>query len=144
MNVSVAHAQPHLDTAVAQGNLIYLGLITDRVPIIGRFIPTHVPDAPPIPFAEVFDVPRLRRSLGVPILTWDEVKREDSEVLDELGCWNVWQAVQYREEFPRGSPLPEMLKLGIRYSLACFTIINFELSTRHFLYDCSHVGQDLP
>jgi hypothetical protein len=37
-----------------QINLIYLGLITDRVPIIAEFIPSHIGGhVPPIPFGQV-------------------------------------------------------------------------------------------
>lgn len=58
-----------------QINLIYLGLITDRVAIIPEFIPSHIGGhVPPIPFGEVFDVPRLRNELGKPVLEWREVK----------------------------------------------------------------------
>lgn len=54
---------------------MYLGLITDRVPIIAEFIPSHIGGhVPPIPFGEVFDVPRLRKELGKPVLEWREVK----------------------------------------------------------------------
>jgi hypothetical protein len=95
-----------------QGNLIYLALITDRVPIIGQFTPSHIGAAPSIKFGEVFDVPRLRKSLGRPILEWHEVKDEFSQEYDEIGCWNVWQAVQYREKMPRKSSITDIVKLG--------------------------------
>jgi hypothetical protein len=95
-----------------QVNLIYLAKITDRVPIMGQFVPSHVLGASNIRFGDVFDIPRMRKSLGIPILEWHEVKDESSEVYDEIGCWNVWQAVQYRESFPRQSSIPDVVKLG--------------------------------
>lgn len=95
------------------GNLIYLALITDRIPILPMFTPSHIGGGvPPIAFGEVFDVPRLRKLLGKPVLEWREVKDERSDVMDELGCWNLWQAVQYRESYPRPSIVPQHLKIG--------------------------------
>ncbi|KAJ6575269.1 hypothetical protein B0H19DRAFT_635080 [Mycena capillaripes] len=101
-------------------NLIYLGLITDRVPIIPEFIPSHIGGhVPPIPFGQVFDVPRLRNELGKPVLEWREVKDyQNGTFVDDLGCWNVWEAVQYREAFPRRSRIPDDLKLDISYTKA--------------------------
>lgn len=97
----------------AQGNLIYLGLITDRVPIIPQFTPSHIGGhVPPISFGQVFDLPRLRRLLGKPVLEWLDVKNTSLGSVDELGCWNLWESVQYRESHPRGSVTTEHLKLG--------------------------------
>jgi hypothetical protein len=102
------------------GNLIYLGLITDRVPIIPMFTPSHVNTNGPgtlFAFGDVFDVPRLRKSLNKPLLEWREVKDYDgSNEVDELGCWNVWEAVQSNAGFPRGSSVIDHLKLDISYT----------------------------
>jgi hypothetical protein len=99
-----------------QGNLIYLALITNRVPIIGAFTPSHVNGhghAPHIPFGDVFDVPRLRKHLNKPVLEWREVKDySHSSEVEEIGCWSTWEAVQERETFPRGSSIPIELNLG--------------------------------
>jgi hypothetical protein len=106
--------QPHLP----QGNLIYLSIISDRVPIIGKFIPSHVGGhVQSIQFGEVFDVPRLRRSLGKPVLEWQEVKDETSEIVEDLGCWNTWEVSQENEKFPRRTQQPYDLKLGEQSSL---------------------------
>ncbi|KAJ7619176.1 hypothetical protein DFH06DRAFT_1273898 [Mycena polygramma] len=100
-------------------NLIYLGLITDRVPIIPEFIPSHIGGhVPPIPFGEVFDVPRLRNLLGRSVLEWREVKEHNSTFVDDIGCWNTWEAVQYREAFPRRSRSTNDLNLDISYTKA--------------------------
>ena len=48
----------------------------------------------------------------MPILEWDDVKHEDSEFTDELGCWGVWEAVQYEDQHPRESRQPYILHLG--------------------------------
>ncbi|KAF6766677.1 hypothetical protein DFP72DRAFT_1162239 [Ephemerocybe angulata] len=100
-------------------NLIYLGIITDRIPIVAMFTPSHIGGSvTPIPFGEVFDVPRLREALRRPILEWWEVKNNSSQEVDELGCWNVWEAVQYREHYPRRSVVPDILSLDISYTKA--------------------------
>ena len=94
-------------------NLIYLGSLTDRVTILPMFTPSHIGgDVAPIPFGEVFDVPRFVEESGIQVVEWDEVKEPTSQVVDDLGCWNIWEAVQYREHFPRRSAVPEHLKLG--------------------------------
>ncbi|KAJ7361204.1 hypothetical protein DFH08DRAFT_843459 [Mycena albidolilacea] len=98
-------------------NLVYLGLITDRVAILPVFTSTHLPpDTPPLPFGEVFDLPRLRTALGLPILEWRDVKEKDSEVLEDIGCWNVWESVQFNDKAPRHSSVTEKLNLDISYT----------------------------
>ncbi|KAF9535682.1 hypothetical protein CPB83DRAFT_842145 [Crepidotus variabilis] len=100
-------------------NLIYLAVLTNRVPIVGMFVPTHVGGSTPtVDFGEVFDVPRLRKTLGRPIVEWHEVKDRNSTVSEDIGCWSVWQAVQNREEAPRSSVVPGYLKLDISYTKA--------------------------
>lgn len=94
-------------------NLIYLGIITDRVPIIAMFTPSHIGgDAPVITFGEVFDIPRFIEETGTPLLEWLDVKDPDSEVTDTLGCWNVWEAVQSYETHAREGWVPMWLNLG--------------------------------
>jgi hypothetical protein len=88
-------------------------MITDRIPIIPMFVPSHIGgDKPTIEFGEVFDVQRLAQGIGIPVLEWHQVKNRSTDVLDELGCWNTWEAVQDREAFPRRSVVPNYLKLG--------------------------------
>ncbi|KAG6910509.1 hypothetical protein DXG01_009928 [Tephrocybe rancida] len=100
-------------------NLIYLAIITDRIPVLPMFTPSHIGGAvPPIDFGLVFDVPRLRKALHIPVLEWHEVKDRKSESIDELGCWNTWEAVQKGEHYPRRSPVPDHLKLDISYTKA--------------------------
>jgi hypothetical protein len=99
------------------GNLLYLALITDRIPVLPMFTPSHIGgNVRPIDFGQMFDVPRLRSLLGKPVLEWHEVKDPQSEHMDSLGCWNVWQAVQNGEARPRSSTIPERLKLDISYT----------------------------
>jgi len=100
-------------------NLLYLALITERIPIIPMFTPSHIGGAvPPIDFGLVFDVPHLRQAIGKPVLEWHEVKDRNSDAVEELGCWNVWEASQSREDYPRRSHVPDHLKLDISYTKA--------------------------
>ena len=96
-------------------NLIYLAHITDRVAIVPMFTPTHVGyEAGNIMFGAVFDVPRFVRDSGIPIVEWNQVKDPASAVIDDLGCWNTWQAVHPVDGNPRGSPVTWILNLGAR------------------------------
>lgn len=127
-------------------NLIYLGHITDRVPILPMFTPSwHIGhDTPVITFGAVFDVPRFIQESGIPILEWHEVKlpydpsftnatydkvsdhdtvenahsEASNPTLEPLGCWNLWQAVQHSDPKPRGSPIPALLGLDLSYTLS--------------------------
>ncbi|OCH94686.1 hypothetical protein OBBRIDRAFT_722038 [Obba rivulosa] len=100
-------------------NMVYLGSITDRVTILPMFIPSHVGgDAGDLAFGEVFDVPRFNRDSGIPAVEWSEVKDPQSEEMDTLGCWSVWEAVQYNEHYARHSWVPEKLNLDISYTKA--------------------------
>ncbi|KAG6334539.1 hypothetical protein ID866_4555 [Astraeus odoratus] len=102
------------------GNLLYLAMITERVPIIPKFVPSHIgPEAPPIPFSDVFDVSRLSQALRIPILEWDQVKDSNSSTLDELGCWAVWPVTAEEDGVPpRDSPNVHSLILDISYTRA--------------------------
>lgn len=106
-----------LTTLSMQANLIYLAKITDRVPIIPPFVPSHIGgDAGSIAFGDIFNTTRLGEAIGIPVIEWKDVKRPGSEVLDDLGCWDIWQATQYEEAFPRWSGMLEQLNLGKSYS----------------------------
>ncbi|KAG1836922.1 hypothetical protein C8R48DRAFT_125116 [Suillus tomentosus] len=99
----------------ARGNLIYLALITERVPMIPKFLSNHIdPSAPSFVFGEVFDVPRLSQAIGIHLLQWHEVKDPESQVLDYVGCWTVLETVQQHIEIPepRRSPSLNLLKLS--------------------------------
>jgi hypothetical protein len=111
---SLFYLEIPLLTDHAKANLIYLGIITDRVPILGPFTgsPNTGPGMPPMPVGQVFDLPRLRKAIDRPILEWRQVKDAKSPIVDHLGCWSTWMAVQYNEPHPRGSETPYRLNLG--------------------------------
>ncbi|KAH9937279.1 uncharacterized protein B0H18DRAFT_1081519 [Fomitopsis serialis] len=94
-------------------NLIYLGVITSRVSIVGMFTPSHVVGGDNVPFGDVFDVPRFIDESGIEILEWREVKDPESQVVDDIGCWNVWEVSQSAEAVPRGSWVPFHLRLAL-------------------------------
>ncbi|EIN12872.1 hypothetical protein PUNSTDRAFT_131104 [Punctularia strigosozonata HHB-11173 SS5] len=99
------------------GNMIYMGKITDRVPIMPPFVATeHVEwGSTPLPFGKVFDIPRFKKDAGIDLLDWHEVKQPDSEELEDIGCWSVWQTA-HGENKPRDSFTPSTLKLDISYT----------------------------
>ncbi|KAJ7786565.1 hypothetical protein B0H16DRAFT_1755951 [Mycena metata] len=104
-------------------NLIYLGMITERVPVLPVFLPSHAMmhsygnDHSPLPFGDVFDLPRLRKAIKKPLLEWLDVKTSNSSAqMDEIGCWNVWESIQYFDPAPRQSFAPWFLKLDISYT----------------------------
>ncbi|CCM03129.1 uncharacterized protein FIBRA_05250 [Fibroporia radiculosa] len=98
-------------------NLIYLGVLTGRVPLISVFTPSHVGgEAGNIPFGDVFDVPRFIQDSGIDIIEWRDVKDPYSPQLEDIGCWNLWESVQYHEHAPRISSIPDWLQLDISYT----------------------------
>ncbi|PPQ63687.1 hypothetical protein CVT24_004572 [Panaeolus cyanescens] len=81
-------------------NMIYLGLITDRIPILPPFAPDHhiSYDAGAVPFGRVFNVTRLSQALHKPIVEWHQVKDLPDETAvgdtnpgdrEPLGCWST-------------------------------------------------------
>jgi hypothetical protein len=123
-------------------NMIYLALLTERVPIVGPFTRSpHTGPIEPFPFGDVFDVPRLRRTLRVPILEWRDVKDPASPVLDDIGCWSIWMTVQNQDNSPRGSPTPSDLKLGELLRISIESRSSSVHQPRYFVYTRSLVHQ---
>jgi len=102
------------------GNLIYLALLTERVPIIGPFVSSHriggSDDVGTIQFSDVFDIDHLSKMIGVPVLEWYEVKKSSSQEIEDIGCWSVWQAVQNRESGPRVNNALQFQGLDISFT----------------------------
>ncbi|KAF8236024.1 hypothetical protein L208DRAFT_1391449 [Tricholoma matsutake] len=104
-------------------NMIYLGTISDRIPIIPPFAPDHhiSHSAGPLPFGEVFNLTELRRSLRLPILEWSELKAVSSRlstnrpaVVEELGCWST--RAQNEQEPIRAEQVLRHLGLDVSYT----------------------------
>lgn len=80
-------------------NLIYLAILTKRIPIILPFLPSHfrkLGEVGPLNFGDVFDVPLLSSKLGAPILEWHELKLQNPPkgggarpLVEKIGCWSV-------------------------------------------------------
>ncbi|PCH33026.1 hypothetical protein WOLCODRAFT_129563 [Wolfiporia cocos MD-104 SS10] len=89
------------------GNLIYLALITSRVPVLPPFTSHIGGSSVPIAFSEIFDIQRLSIALNLPILEWHQIKdielAESLKEQDELGCWNIWEVDNIHSGGPRGS-----------------------------------------
>ena len=78
-------------------------MLTERVPIVGPFTPSHIGGSENALFSEVFDIDYLSDKIGMPVLEWNEVKNLSTQTpeIEDIGCWSVWQAVQVREPKPR-------------------------------------------
>jgi hypothetical protein len=86
--------------------------LTERVPIIGPFTPSHVGDnAGNIPFSEVFDIDYLSERIGIPVLEWNEVKNVSTPEIENIGCWSVWQGVKVHDS-PRRTDALRLQGLG--------------------------------
>lgn len=98
--------------------MIFLAHLTNRIPIIGPFAPTHVGndnEAGFIPFGDVFDVPRLAKALHIPVLEWRDVKKPASPdaTPETLGGWSAWSRWDtLRSGLPRGNHVVANLSLG--------------------------------
>ncbi|KAF8070450.1 hypothetical protein FPV67DRAFT_1413259 [Lyophyllum atratum] len=79
-------------------NMIYLGTLSDRIPIIPPFAPDHhiSQSAGPLPFGDIFNLTELRRSLRKPVLEWSDVKTLSPRLsldapssVEQIGCWST-------------------------------------------------------
>ncbi|KAF7307185.1 hypothetical protein MIND_00512100 [Mycena indigotica] len=107
-------------------NLLYLALITERIPIIPVFLPGHqllnsygYAGENPLVFSDVFDLAYLRDAMKIPILEWHQVKgQDDFSQKESIGCWSVWPVIQKQDPAPRKSFIPWFLKLDVSYTKA--------------------------
>jgi hypothetical protein len=90
--------------------------LTERVPIVGLFTPSHIGGDENALFSEVFDIDYLSDKIGMPVLEWHEVKNLSTQTpeIEDIGCWSVWQAVQVREPTPRLNGALHLHGLGER------------------------------
>ncbi|KAJ7124584.1 hypothetical protein C8R43DRAFT_1135539 [Mycena crocata] len=100
-------------------NMLYLALMTERIPILPRFRPVHLDEynVSHLDFGDIFDVPRLERHLGKQVLEWRQVKDLESEKLDDVGCWDIQQNKVWGMDDVYLEP-PVDLKLDISYTVA--------------------------
>ncbi|KAF8913687.1 hypothetical protein CPB85DRAFT_1389006 [Mucidula mucida] len=100
-------------------NLVYLGMISDRVSVIPPFTPSHhiSTSAGTVAFGEVFDLDSLRNTLKKPLIEWADIKNfpthRDARSFaaeESLGCWNP------RDGNPSGQSFSEHLHLDVSYT----------------------------
>ncbi|QRV86514.1 hypothetical protein RhiJN_14532 [Ceratobasidium sp. AG-Ba] len=113
---------------MAAMNLVYMGMLTGRVPVIPPFTPSHVGsmnEVGPIAFRDVFDVQALAYGLGIHILEWDDLKNPAiaaatnmnvSSEVERLGCWSTWMLNKVDRERPRDSAVPQWYNLDVSYT----------------------------
>ncbi|KAF7302568.1 hypothetical protein HMN09_00891300 [Mycena chlorophos] len=71
-------------------------------------------------FGEAFDVPRLAKALGRPVLEWNDIKLWNGTQVtwDTIGCWDLWSK-QSEDKAPRESfGVTHRLGLDIAYTPA--------------------------
>ncbi|KAF9567935.1 hypothetical protein CPC08DRAFT_626000 [Agrocybe pediades] len=106
-------------------NMIYMGLVSERIPIVPPFGPDHhIPhDAGIIPFGDIFNLSRAREAMHMPILEWRDLKHLPSlksgqappaEEREQLGCWSTRPGNNPNPL--RVSSVVDHLKLDISYT----------------------------
>ncbi|TRM65026.1 hypothetical protein BD626DRAFT_490664 [Schizophyllum amplum] len=104
-------------------NLIYIGILSTRVPIIPPFIPnSHIDGAKSLPFGAVFDLPYLRARLQLPILEWQDAK-PNNDTKEDFHCWAILNAMP--------SKIVDLLGVNSVYSQTP----KYTLGKRHHLID---------
>ena len=127
--------------------MIYLAMITSRVPVIPPFTSEIGGDRVPLPFSEIFDLPYLRQKLRIPILEWSDIKdtalaANTDAPHDELGCWNLWQVQSIVADGPRASFSTDTLGLGtVALELSNCRKGLLTHTLRYFVYPWTGVGQ---
>ncbi|RXW21216.1 hypothetical protein EST38_g4629 [Candolleomyces aberdarensis] len=84
--------------------MIYLGIISQRIPIIPPFVPqSHVSEGAGIlPFSHIYNLTNLRNAIKFPVLEWSDVKTlspsssssnngAPADPAERFGCWSVRQ-----------------------------------------------------
>ncbi|KAG8901194.1 hypothetical protein FRC00_008449 [Tulasnella sp. 408] len=111
-------------------NLIHLAYVSQRVPVLPPLLPDeeHLGrGGSPLDAGDIFDLPRLAKTLKLPILEWEQLKRarysrayvpadQESHVDDEvLGCWGTYQPTD--EDYdPSYAFTPHFLHLNVQYT----------------------------
>ncbi|KAK7031506.1 hypothetical protein R3P38DRAFT_2924042 [Favolaschia claudopus] len=99
---------------IAFTNLLYLSLITERVPIIPPFSYHEAQHTSDLDFGDVFDMKRLKKELEIPILEWYQVKNTKGTSSEILGCWRT-SSVR-NDSLPNS--FPPSLKLDVSFTTA--------------------------
>ncbi|KAG8892427.1 hypothetical protein FRC01_014179, partial [Tulasnella sp. 417] len=120
-------------------NLIHLAYVSQRIPVLPPLLPDeqHLGSGgSSLEASDIFDLPQLAKTLKLPILEWNQLKRaryykayipadkeshEDDEV---LGCWSTYEATS-EEHDPASALTPHFLHLNVQY-----TAVPANISTR--------------
>lgn len=95
-------------------NLLYLAIITSRIPVLPGFAPSHIPEsAGMMPFRRVFDIDRLSDAIRLPIVEWDRLKDPESDVVDTMGCWSLVADMFSPDRVLGWTSMPWRYKLGV-------------------------------
>ncbi|KAG8923486.1 hypothetical protein FRC02_011115 [Tulasnella sp. 418] len=112
---------------MAYCNLIYLGMLSSRIPIVPPFVPElgHLAQGSlNTDFSEFFDLSRLRESLNYPVLEWSQVKKAayagsefdlENVVEEPIGCWTNMKPFSDSHQVQQTN-LPDFLKLDVSYT----------------------------
>ncbi|KZO99653.1 hypothetical protein CALVIDRAFT_534075 [Calocera viscosa TUFC12733] len=116
-------------------HMLYLAQLTERVPILPAFAPSHIGQAAgQIPFGDVFDLQRLSEETHMPILEWRDIKQPNSAVVDSIGCWSAWIGGGQSDGRPRDSYVPPVLRLDISYTSTPYSMKVYGEGDSHLLY----------
>ena len=105
--------------------MIFLGLLSDRIPIVPPFAPDHhiTYSAGALPFGRVFNLSRAREALKSPLIEWHEVKAlsDPSSIAapapserEHIGCWSTKPESEAKPL--RVSSIVDNLRLDISYT----------------------------
>lgn len=122
---------------MASIHTIQLAQITNRIPILPPFPPSHTgPKSGLLPFSEVFDLPRFSQDLNIPIFEWHDIKETTNPNpieyytdlygeswnnyyggdTEEIGCWSLWMTQQAKGVSARGGRTTEAFNLDISWT----------------------------
>jgi hypothetical protein len=109
-----------VNSFISLTNLVYLATLTRRVPVLPPFVPMHVGhEHQSLPFGDIFDLPALSATLGMPVLDWHHVKRMHPAPVewDALGCWSDRMTRDGKTDYPWQSDW--RLGIGARSCMLC-------------------------
>ncbi|KIO17268.1 hypothetical protein M407DRAFT_33068 [Tulasnella calospora MUT 4182] len=113
-------------------NLIHLAYVSQRIPVLPPLLPDeqHLgKGGTSLDASDIFDMPRLAKTLKLPILEWRQLKRAryyksyipaDQEPHDDdevLGCWSTYPATS-EDHDPSNALTPHFLHLNVQYTAA--------------------------
>ncbi|KAG8874341.1 hypothetical protein FRB97_005966 [Tulasnella sp. 331] len=108
---------------MSAANLIYLAMLSSRIPIMPPFSPGNIgglSEIGPIHFGDVWNIPLFREQTSVALLEWREVKKmgnaSQPAMMDILGCWTLHATAHGRTDPPHGVDMFDYLALDASYT----------------------------